>query len=305
MTATTGIDVQAELQLKTGTSGGAPQPKPAPVPPKPPSTLERAAVNRTSAQRQHQAGIAPKASEPFGIPPNRDGAYGISSPQFQATPSSHVSSPSHTKSPGFGFQGAMSPVGMDPQQAQHQHQQQHQQGRPQLLPQPSNFNQASPPVGMQRPENDPKPGVSMPGGTGPRTARVPSSAYYPSPFQKHYDQLGMSNLTIAMYIFLPLINMSAEQEYDAQADLVEEEQDSVDPSSYMSGFNSTPSGTTGNMSQGVSSFTPQSEASNGAYGNTNNMLGNYEPMLDTDPFGLSASMHFQTPFSYEQNNTRP
>lgn len=100
----------------------------------------------------------------------------------------------------------------------------------------------------------------------------------------------------------------AEQEYDAQADLVDEDQDSVDPSSYMSGFNSTPSGATGSQnmaSQGISSFTPQSEASNGAYGNTNSMLGNYEPMLDTDPFGLSASMHFQTPFSYEQNNTRP
>lgn len=186
----TGIDVQAELQLKSGTPGGAPQPKPAPMAPKQPSTLERAAVNRTSAQRHHQAGIAPKTSEPFGISQNRDSAYGVPSPQFQATPSSHVSSPSHTKSPGFGFQGAMSPVGLDPQQAQKQQQQ---QGRPQLLPQPGNFNQASPPMSLPLSENDPKPGVSVPGGTRPRAARVPSTAYYLSPFQKHYDQLGMSD----------------------------------------------------------------------------------------------------------------
>lgn len=266
-------------------------------------------MNRTSAQRHHQAGIAPKTTEAFSIPQSRDsgggggggGAYGVSSPQFQATPSSHVSSPSHTKSPGFNFQGAMSPVGMEqPQQGQPQ------QGRPQLLPQTSGFNHTSPPLAMQQSEIDPKPG--MPGGPGSRAAaRIPPTAYYPSPFQKHYDQLGMFEASLIQSHIMSLTFFVAEQEYEAQADL--EDQDSVDPSPYMSGFNSTPSGaTTGSQniaSQGISNYTPQSEASNGAYGNTNNMLGNYEPMLDTDPFGLSASMHFQTPFSYEQNNTRP
>lgn len=178
------------MQLKTGTPGSAPQPKPAAMAPKQqPSSLERVAVNRTSAQRHHQAGIAPKTSEAFNIPQSRDGsAYGVSSPQFQATPSSHVSSPSHTKSPGFGFQGAMSPVRMDPQQGQPQ------QGRPQLLPQTSGFNHTSPSMGMQQSENDPKPG--MPGGPGSRTARIPPTAYYPSPFQKHYDQLGMFEISL-------------------------------------------------------------------------------------------------------------
>ncbi|ODM19242.1 hypothetical protein SI65_05859 [Aspergillus cristatus] len=267
-----GIDVQAELRLKTGTPGGPPQPKPV-MAPKPPTTLERAAVNRNSVQRHPQAGIAPKSAEPFGLPQHRDGAYGMPSPQFQATPPSHVSSPSHTKSPGFGFQGAMSPIGMDAQVQQ-------QQGRPQLLPQSRNLNQASPPMGMQQSDNDPK---ALPGS---RNSRVPSAAYYPSSFQKHYDQL--------------------EQEYDAQADLVDEDQDSVDPSSYVPGFNPS-SGAGGSHAVGshaLSTFTPQSEASNGAYGNSNQMLGNYEPMLDADPFGLSASMHFQTPFSYEQTHAR-
>lgn len=30
----------------------------------------------------------------------------------------------------------------------------------------------------------------------------------------------------------------------------------------------------------------------------------YDPMLDADPFGLTASMHFHTPFSYIQSHGR-
>lgn len=30
----------------------------------------------------------------------------------------------------------------------------------------------------------------------------------------------------------------------------------------------------------------------------------YDPMLDADPFGLTASMHFPTQFSYEQTPVR-
>jgi hypothetical protein len=95
-----GIDVQAELRLKTGAPGAPP--KANPMPPKAaPSAGAR-------PNQRHPAGIASKP-ETFGMS-QREGAYGIPSPQFQATPTSHVSSPSHAKSPGFGFQGAMSPV---------------------------------------------------------------------------------------------------------------------------------------------------------------------------------------------------
>ncbi|GIJ87712.1 hypothetical protein Asppvi_006625 [Aspergillus pseudoviridinutans] len=269
-----GIDVQAELRLKAGAPPGAPI-KPNIMAAKPPSTLDRAAVSRTSAQRL-PAGIAPKG-EPFAM--SRDGAYGIPSPQFQATPSSHVSSPSHTKSPGFAFQGGMSPNGMDAQHAQH--------ARSQLNPHSRNLSQTSPPISIGQPEStDPKSAV--PGATGPRVSRVPSAAYYPSPFQKHYDQL--------------------EQEYDAQADMIDEEHESVDAPPYVSGFNAaTTSVPPGSHSLGpqLTNFNPHAgEGANGAYGATNHLLGSYEPMLDADPFGLSASMHFQTPFSYEQNHTR-
>jgi hypothetical protein len=107
----------------------------------------------------------------------REGAYGVSSPQFQATPTSHVSSPSHAKSPGFGFQPGMSPV--DQQGA----------GRPQLLPQPRPFNNQTSPPAISMPQSDPnEPKLRMPRGQ----QRVAAN-YYPSPFQKHYDQLGEFN----------------------------------------------------------------------------------------------------------------
>lgn len=161
-----GIDVQAELRLKTG-APGAPL-KANPMPPKAPN------VAGGRPNQRHPAGIASKP-EAFGMS-QREGAYGIPSPQFQATPTSHVSSPSHAKSPGFGFQGAMSPV---------------EAGRPQLLPQPRSFGQSSPPA-ISMPHNEPSdPKAQSRGGAmGPRGARVAAAAYYPSPFQKHYDQLG-------------------------------------------------------------------------------------------------------------------
>lgn len=158
----TGIDVQAELRLKTGAPGASV--KANPMPPK--------SAGTRPAQR-HPAGIASK-SEAFGMS-QREGAYGVSSPQFQATPTS-LSSPSHAKSPGFGFQGAMSPVGVDSQGT----------GRPQLLPQPRPFNNQTSSPGISMPQTEPTDAKNR----GHRGARNMPAAFYPSPFQKHYDQLG-------------------------------------------------------------------------------------------------------------------
>lgn len=83
-----------------------------------------------------------------------------------------------------------------------------------------------------------------------------------------------------------------------------DEPDNDDPSSYTPGFSVT-SGSHSIGTHGPPNFNSHAgEGGNGVYGNTNNIMGHYEPMLDADPFGLSASMHFQTPFSYEQSNTR-
>jgi hypothetical protein len=94
-----------------------------------------------------------------------------------------------------------------------------------------------------------------------------------------------------------------EQEYDAQADMVDDDQDGSIHSSFVPGF--TPQ-SVASGSHSLTGFNPPSggESSAGDFGNANHLLGQYEPMLDNDPFGLSASMHFPTPFNYEQNHPR-
>ncbi|KAJ5174655.1 uncharacterized protein N7482_000532 [Penicillium canariense] len=248
-----GIDVQAELRLKTGAPGSSAKPNPMPSKSAPGPAARLA--------QRHPAGIASKP-DAFAMS-QRDGVYGIPSPQFQATPISHVSSPSHTKSPGFGFQGAMSPVGVEAQGT----------GRSQVLPQPRTFNNHTSPPAISMPQTDPseKP-------RGPRGARV-AAAYYPSPFQKHYDQL--------------------EQEYDAQADMVDDDHDGSVHASYVPGFTPQSVASGSHMTR----YNPPDGAP-GDFGNANQLLGQYEPMMDTDPFGLSASMHFPTPFNYDQNHPR-
>jgi hypothetical protein len=101
-----------------------------------------------------------------------------------------------------------------------------------------------------------------------------------------------------------------EQEYDAQADMVDEPdpEDPTEPAAYVPDF-TQPSITTG--SQQTSEMVVDApinhvtgEVNGGVFGASNTLFEHFEPMLDADPFGLTASMHFQTPFSYEQSNTR-
>jgi len=161
--------------------------KPNTMVPKQPAPLDRTAIHRNSLTRQ-KAGIVPKPDLPGMSQQHREGAYGVQSPQLQPTPSSHVSSPSTARSPGFGLSGAMSPTSTE---FQTQQQQQQQHGRPPLLPQQRSFNQGPSSMGMANSDSmEPATSQSMmSGGTAPIASRM-SSAYYPSPFQKHYDQLG-------------------------------------------------------------------------------------------------------------------
>lgn len=181
--------MQAELRMKSGPAHGGPQMQQQnnPLPPKLPSVMERAgpggataAISRNPSLRHPPTAAMASRTDQFGgssMPQSRDSVYGIPSPQFQATPQSHVSSPSQTKSPGFAFQGAISPIGMDRQTQQH--------ARPQILPQPKNFAHAAKAMGLHQPGvNDPK--SKLPGSVSSRSA----SAFYPSPFHKPYDQLG-------------------------------------------------------------------------------------------------------------------
>lgn len=43
---------------------------------------------------------------------------------------------------------------------------------------------------------------------------------------------------------------------------------------------------------------------NAGFGPPNQMFDPFDPMLDADPFGLSASMHFPTQFSFQESSMR-
>ena len=46
------------------------------------------------------------------------------------------------------------------------------------------------------------------------------------------------------------------------------------------------------------------DGSNTVYASMNQMYDQYDPMLDADPFGLTASMHFPTQFTFQESSMR-
>ncbi|KAG9234254.1 hypothetical protein BJ875DRAFT_376832 [Amylocarpus encephaloides] len=285
-----GIDVQAELRAKTGSPHLGPTHMPQNMAQAP--TVQRAIMNRHHQARRSQSSIAPKL-EP---------GASVQSPQSRPTPSSHASSPT-ALSPGFHHPGVMTPPSSD-SQMQFQQQQQ-----PQPQQQKQRLQQARQPVthaltgGKAMLVNTGIPASLAPkgpGSSGTSTGGTPAAAaYFASPnFQNHYEQLG--KLT--------------EQEYDAHADMVDDQdpaesgpgpypdlipppqhlqqqilgppppQQQPQPSRAQQGMNLD----TG--AQGFSSMTQ--------------LLDPYDPMLDMDPFGLSASMQFPTSFSFDTSSMR-
>lgn len=49
---------------------------------------------------------------------------------------------------------------------------------------------------------------------------------------------------------------------------------------------------------------PTSESSAPEYAMANQMFDPFDPMLDADPFGLTASMHFPTQFTFQESAMR-
>lgn len=200
-----GIDVQGELRLKSG-SPAVPSAKLAPQVNNP-SPLSRPPMSRHASNRM-PAGIVPNSDT---LRARRDGGYSIHSAQLQPTPSSHVSSPSTAKSPGFPLQSPISDIHPPPQQQQQQHHTFGPISRANILSQPGGFapgpslltpsstgdavepNMASRPGASGSPlngnghhnnnHNTQSRGAGGGGGGG---------AFYMSPFQKHYEQLGKS-----------------------------------------------------------------------------------------------------------------
>ena len=117
-----------------------------------------------------------------------------------------------------------------------------------------------------------------------------------------------------------------EHEYETQADMLEDENstdNSIGPGPPYSQFQSHAITTNQHMPLGlqgqppmpgmqgipISQAPPNShpvDPNQAAYGMVNAAPPNfdYDPSLDADPFGLTASMHFPTQFTYQENPMR-
>lgn len=200
--ALAGIDVQSELQLKTGSPalGPAYMPHAAPAPaPMMSAGLQRTAMNRQHARRSGQT--FPQRMGPGPAPPS-EMTFSARSPQGHPTPSSHASSPTaiSTQSPASMQQGGMTPpapvVSGQQQYAPHRpsgsrYVMQHPPQRP---PPPTQYSHSN--------------GVSSmsTGGLNDSTsgAHGAPTTYYPSPFQKHIDQLGKFSHSLLPFLSVEL-----------------------------------------------------------------------------------------------------
>ena len=127
--------------------------------------------------------------------------------------------------------------------------------------------------------------------------------------------------------------MSTEQEYDAHADMLDDQEPSdtsaIGPGPYPSQFQSQPQQSPRQLS-GIESQPPlrpmhplhpmqplatmrpmhppstasMVEGHSPALAEMNQPFDPFDPMLDADPFGLSASMHFPTQFSFQESSMR-
>jgi hypothetical protein len=107
--------------------------------------------------------------------------------------------------------------------------------------------------------------------------------------------------------------VSTEQEYDAQADMVDDQDPSESgPGPYPEAFPNSQQQM--NQQQALNQHhqlgqpgqNMQMGGHSKGYNSMTQLLGPYDPMLDPefDPFGLSASMQFPTQFSFDTSSMR-
>ncbi|KAK5239505.1 hypothetical protein LTR40_014461, partial [Exophiala xenobiotica] len=99
-------------------------------------------------------------------------------------------------------------------------------------------------------------------------------------------------------------SVSTEQEYDAQADLMDDmDGDDVDTDSFIPNFRLPPTNVN-TMQMGMQASPPMTTSAASDGGSGNMLIDPYDPMLDADPFGLTASMHFPNPYTYPPTHPR-
>lgn len=202
-----GINVQAELQMKTGSPVLGPgfMHSTTPMPQQP--QLQRTTLQRAQARRSGLPKLAPGHS-------NSDLGFSTTSPLAHPTPSSHGSSPSQMsmRSPAIQQMGMTSPASAVLGQPQAQPYQSFagssQQQPSQAFYQPQQHATNAPRYRQHRATasstyqgstsgiSNMSPGLPYPGSSG-GSAPPSASAFYPSPFQKHFEQLGKSTSVLS------------------------------------------------------------------------------------------------------------
>ncbi|RFU24849.1 hypothetical protein B7463_g11479, partial [Scytalidium lignicola] len=264
-----GIDVQAELRAKTG----SPHLGPTHVTQVPQPTVQRAIMNRHHQARRSNSSIAPKI-EPGVLPHTHQ------SPQSRPTPSSHASSPT-AQSPAFANQGVMTPPASE---SQIQHQQRLHATKSQ---QQAHGLQTSGGLMVNTGVGGSALGQKLPGSSGagapsstPVTAATgvrrtnrygrrqdPSEAAGPGPYPESFGA----------------------QQQQQQQQQPPPQLNPRSPQGHQGPMHGLPVGTN-SQQQG--------------FGSMSQLLDPYDPMLDMDPFGLSASMQFPTQFSFDTSSMR-
>jgi len=112
--------------------------------------------------------------------------------------------------------------------------------------------------------------------------------------------------------------VSTEQEYDAQADMVDDQDPSetAGPGPYPEPFGAQRQQQQQQQQAQVNPRSPHdhqgpmhglpggTNSQQQGFGSMSQLLDPYDPMLDMDPFGLSASMQFPTQFTFDTSSMR-
>ncbi|RFU73566.1 meab [Trichoderma arundinaceum] len=264
-----GIDVQAELQAKTGSPNLAPTHMPQNLVQPPP--LQRTMMHRHHARK---SSIAPKTEPGTALPPPLQPHKSASSPKNRPTPSSHANSPNATGS-------AFSPAASDTLSMR---------GSISGL-----SRQQMTPISITTPSSR-QPLMQA----GSRATMGSGASFYPTPsFQNHIEQLGKAHMGLVGVGYHLLISPLLEQEYEA--DMVDDSEIETPsgPGPYPGGFHSE---------QQPMLLSPASTGP-GHHVTTSSQYPSMTQLLDQnadwDPFGLSASMAFPgQPFQFDQTHLR-
>lgn len=260
-----GIDVQTELKRKEISSADS----------VPESTPYPTLVHKPGPSRHRH--IPRLSSGSISIVP---GAAAYHSPQIKSSPSSQISSPASAKSPGFAGHSEMS-------LSHHDYHNPQQQIRSSTYP---SLSEAATQPGLQP--------------IAPDFGNAHGQGHWPSPYQTHNEQLGKPALSFLRVDLCSLTKcMNAEQEYGANTDIMDDTNELVDnvhagPGPYPQRFEQRqPPFTCG--PHGV----PITMAANVQSG-LGQMFDAADSVLDVDPFGMTAGMHFPTPFSFHESSIR-